>query len=87
MLGLGQRLAGLLDLALPGAVVALAALGQTHVCFVHGLQHQPRNLADLTGLLDERGPVLAFGFLQRVSAVIGEPWRVFLSSGSPRTLE
>ncbi|MNQ75683.1 hypothetical protein D3C85_904870 [compost metagenome] len=40
LLGLGQCLAGLFDLALPGAVVAFAALIQTHACFIHGLQHQ-----------------------------------------------
>ncbi|MNI39964.1 hypothetical protein D3C73_941630 [compost metagenome] len=71
LLGLGQRLVGLFDLAL-GAVVALAALIQAHARFVHGLQHQPRYLADLAGLLDELGAVLAFGILQGIGAIIGE---------------
>ena len=72
LLGLGQCLTGLFDLALPRAVVTLAALVQTHTGFIHGLQHQARHLADLIGLFDELRTVLAFGVLQGIGAVIGE---------------
>ncbi|MNX71876.1 hypothetical protein D3C86_1032050 [compost metagenome] len=73
LFGLGQCLTGLFDLALSRAVVALAALVQAHARFVHGLQHQPGNLTDLVGLLDELRTVLALGILQGVGAVIGKP--------------
>ena len=49
-------LVGLLDLALLGVVrIDLAALIQAQSRFVHGLQHQPRHLADLPGLFDKLG--------------------------------
>ncbi len=73
LFSLVERLLRLLDFALRGTVVTFAALVEAHARFVHGLQHQPRNLADLAGLFDELAAVFTLGFLQGIGAIIGEP--------------
>ncbi|MCY1426684.1 hypothetical protein D9M71_425090 [compost metagenome] len=53
-------------------LLALAAFFQAYPCFVHGLQHQPRHLGHLRGLLKKLATLLALGLLEGVHAVIGQ---------------
>ncbi|MNG87806.1 hypothetical protein D3C79_466240 [compost metagenome] len=60
------------DTRLADARLALATLLQAHPRFVHGLQHQPRYLGDLRGLLKEFPALLPLGLLEGVTAVVGQ---------------
>ncbi|MND74953.1 hypothetical protein D3C80_665610 [compost metagenome] len=53
-------------------LLALAAFFQAYPRFIHGLQHQPRHLGHLRGLLKKLATLLALGLLEGVHAVIGQ---------------
>ncbi|MNG88112.1 hypothetical protein D3C79_469360 [compost metagenome] len=63
---------GLGDAVLADALFTLAAFFQAYPRFIHGLQHQPRHLRHLPGLLEERAALLALGLLEGIHAVISQ---------------